>query len=62
MSYCDWTVRCNDTRDCYLKVKNPSGVYGCPILTEGYEDGKCPFAKARLEDVAYHTLELREKK
>lgn len=57
----DWTVRCNDSRDCFLKVQRPSGVWGCPLLTTSYEDGKCPFAKAKETDIAYHTLALREK-
>lgn len=62
MEFSGWTVRCNESKPCYLKVKNPSGMWGCPILTSGYEDGCCPFAKERQYDLSYLTLMLREQK
>lgn len=57
-----WTVECYDTRPCFLKIPRPSGINGCPLLTETYENGKCPFAKARREDIAYSTLMERERR
>lgn len=59
MEFSGWTVRCNESKLCYLKVKNPSGIWGCPLLTSGYEDGRCPFAKEKITDIAYETLRLR---
>lgn len=57
-----WSVRCNETRPCWLKFKRPSGIFGCPLLTTTYEDGKCPFAKEVITDIAYETLRRREEK
>lgn len=46
---------CNDTRACCFR--NRFGT--CDILTSGYPDGKCPFAKANREDPSYTTIKLR---
>lgn len=54
-----WTVRCSETRPCWLKITRPSGIVGCPILHSTYEDGNCPFAKEKVTDIAYETIRLR---
>ena len=43
---------CNDTADCFAKIKKPWGraeIYKCSILTATYPDGKCPFRKEIME-------------
>lgn len=54
-----WSITCNESRACFLKEERPSGTYGCPLLNNGYPDGACPFAKAVITDISYHTLALR---
>lgn len=57
-----WSITCNESRPCFLKLERPSGLCGCPLLNSGYPDGACPFAKMRIQDLSYHTLRQRRKK
>ena len=63
MSYAaSWGVTCWDTRPCCMKMLRPSGLHACIALNETYQDGVCPFAKAKREDLSYHTLRIRQER
>ena len=57
-------VVCTDQRPCWARKnkrkRNGQTIGDCDVLNDGYPDGKCPFAKAKKEDVSYTTMKLRE--
>lgn len=49
---------CRDKRPCVFRNGR-----SCRVLIESYElSGDCNFAKERLEDIAYNTLQRRRKR
>lgn len=53
-----YNAYCDDKRPCFAKKHRR-----CTILNQTYEDGQCPFAKARQEDkLSFFAETLRAKR